>query len=166
MMFSEVIPHILAQEGGYVNNPADRGGATNLGITQRNYSAWLHSKGQSFRDVALMTVTEAKSVYLDFFWTPSKCMSMPDWLRHFYFDTVVNSGAPRAAKIVQEAAGVLADGRVGPKTLAAVNEFDSELLLSRAINIRFRFFGEIVARDKSQLQFIAGWMARNSRFIK
>jgi lysozyme family protein len=37
----EMIDDILRKEGAFVNDPVDRGGPTNFGITQNVYSKWL-----------------------------------------------------------------------------------------------------------------------------
>ncbi len=38
--FQKVIPYIFSEEDGYVDNPRDPGGATNMGITLSTLSAW------------------------------------------------------------------------------------------------------------------------------
>lgn len=38
--FQTVMPYIFSEEGGYADNPADPGGATNMGITINTLSAW------------------------------------------------------------------------------------------------------------------------------
>ena len=44
-LFKKALAFVLKWEGGYVNNPYDKGGATNKGITQNTYNAWLKSCG-------------------------------------------------------------------------------------------------------------------------
>ena len=43
--FQRILPYLLQDEGGYVNDPADRGGATNKGVIQRTYDAYRKGKG-------------------------------------------------------------------------------------------------------------------------
>ena len=38
--FDACLAEVLKQEGGYVDNPLDPGGATNLGITRKTLAAW------------------------------------------------------------------------------------------------------------------------------
>ena len=44
MSFDACLPIILQSEGGFVDNPADPGGATNLGITIGTLSAWRNTE--------------------------------------------------------------------------------------------------------------------------
>ena len=41
----KLIPFILKWEGGFVNDPTDRGGATNKGVTIATYEAYCRQKG-------------------------------------------------------------------------------------------------------------------------
>ena len=40
-LFKKALKFVLKWEGGYGHNPNDKGGATNKGITQYTYNAWL-----------------------------------------------------------------------------------------------------------------------------
>ena len=52
--FAASLPFILRWEGGFVDHPADRGGATNKGVTQRVYDAWRARQGQAPQSVRLI----------------------------------------------------------------------------------------------------------------
>lgn len=159
--FNDIIPRILEREGGYVSHPADRGGATNYGITQRVYREW---KGAD-ADVKNITKGEATQIYFEHYWKPSKAALLPESVRDIHFDAAVNHGVVRAAKLLQTASGVTVDGEIGPNTIAAANALNPELLKLRYIVARYKFYGEIVQRDRSQSVFMAGWMNRMSHFI-
>lgn len=162
MTFDDIIPRIFEREKGYVNHPYDRGGATNFGITQRVYQNWT---GDPNADVKNLTKSEAAQIYLELYWKPSKADLLPDVVRDIHFDAAVNHGVGRAAKLLQTAAKVEVDGAIGLKTIAAALDIDPELLKARYINARYKFYGDIIRRDRSQTVFIAGWMSRMSHFL-
>ena len=56
-LFKRALQFVLKWEGGYVNNPNDKGGATNKGITQNTYNAWLKSNGKAIKE-AIKNITE------------------------------------------------------------------------------------------------------------
>lgn len=161
MTFNDIIPRVLIREGGLVNNKADRGGATNFGITQRVYQNW---KGDPNADVKNITKSEASQIYFELYWKPCKADDLPESIRDIHFDAAVNHGAGRAAKLLQTAAAVTVDGVIGQNTIKAAKALNPELLKARYIVARYKFYGEIILRDRSQLEFIAGWMARMAEF--
>jgi lysozyme family protein len=158
------IERVLAREGGYVNNPSDRGGPTNYGITQATYAEWLKAHAMSHRDVRGITRAEAVQIYRERYWTSSRCDELPPSVRDIHFDAAVNHGPGRATKLLQEAAAVRQDGEIGPVTLAAVHRLNPELLRARYIAARYRLYGQIINRDRSQLAFITGWLNRLAEF--
>lgn len=162
--FYDMIGPLLDREGGYVNHKSDRGGATNKGITQATYSQWRGNHGMSWRDVSHLTTDEAEKIYRELYWIPARCDDVPELIRELHFDAAVNHGVTRASKLLQEAAGVEQDGRIGPKTLEAVGSMDQALLKARYVIARYKFYGAIINRDRSQLAFIAGWLARMAHF--
>lgn len=59
----EPLAKVLAHEGGYSNHPADPGGPTNKGVTQRVYDAYGRGKGQAVRSVKSLTTEELNDIY-------------------------------------------------------------------------------------------------------
>ena len=123
--FGAALAFVLRQEGGYSDNPADPGGATNLGITRRTLAGWRKvSPWWNLPKTAVqaLSAAEAGEIYRALYWSPVAGDDLPAGLDLAVFDFAVNSGPDRAARALQGIVGVAVDGRIGPKTLAAVGE--------------------------------------------
>lgn len=118
MDFTQAVQIIFELEGGYVNDPHDRGGETKWGISKRQYPTL---------DIANLTKAGAADIYLRDYWVPTRCDELPAHLRLPVFDCAVNQGVETAAKILQGLVGVAQDGRMGPVTLAAVRSYRGDL---------------------------------------
>ena len=164
MTFEELIGPLLDREGGFVDHKNDRGGATNHGITQRVLADWQSARAKPYRDVRSLTRAEAAEIYRALYWNAARCDDLPESVRDIHFDSAVNHGVRRAVILLQGAAGATQDGAIGEKTMHAVHAMDGGLLRMRYIALRYRFYGSIIQRDRSQLVFIAGWMARMAEF--
>lgn len=162
--FDDLIGPLLDREGGYVDHKNDRGGATNYGVTQGTLSIWLSMRGMPWRDVRTLTRDEAIKIYFELYWMPSNCHLLPPGVRDIHFDAAVNHGVRRAAMLLQAAARANQDGAIGKNTLKAVFDMPADLLRVRYIVMRYRFYGSIIKRDRSQLVFIVGWMERMEEF--
>lgn len=103
-------------EGGLVNNPKDKGGITNFGISQATYPDL---------DIANMTKSEAVQIYYEDFWTPIEGDKMPQELAINVFDAAVNMGVEKAIELMQTALEVIPDGDIGAKTLSAMAKSSS-----------------------------------------
>ena len=117
--FHNCLAVILRHEGGYVNHPADPGGATKYGITRRTLRRW-RGKPVSVTDVRRLTKREAGEIYHAWYWRPIWGDDLPAGVDLAVFDYAVNSGWKRAVKALQRVVGTRVDGFVGPKTLAAI----------------------------------------------
>ncbi len=101
--------HILAVEGGYVNNKADPGGATNYGITQRTLTsarktiASARSCDGLPEDVKDLTEEQALLIYDVLYWRPARCDKLPSPVDITVFDGCVNCGARQGVKFLQDA---------------------------------------------------------------
>lgn len=113
-LFPTALAFVLLKEGGakITEDPDDPGGLTKYGICQKSYP---------HLDIRNLSETQASTIYRADYWTPAGCAQIPGVVGIMMFDIAVNQGPGAAAKLLQEAAGVLADGKIGPKTLAAVN---------------------------------------------
>ena len=113
--FIQCLPFVLKWEGGYVNHPADPGGATNQGVTQKVYDTWRSRNGQLPRSVKELTEAEMQAIYEGGYWLPPRCDRLRDALDLVQFDTAVNMGVGRAVRFLQTAVGAAADGDYGPQ---------------------------------------------------
>ena len=128
--FERCLVQILSHEGGFVDHPKDPGGATNMGITHRTLSAW-RGHPVTKDDVRLMDREEAAAIYRANYWRPLGCDNLPAGVALHVFDFGVNAGVSRSAKLIQRIAGVEADGKVGPKTIAAIGKLDPAMVIAQ-----------------------------------
>jgi len=147
--FAPSLSHVLASEGGYVNNPRDPGGATNKGITQREYDAWRARHGQPHRDVLLIDNNEVEAIYREDYWNKICGDQLPHGVDYCMFDFAVNSGpheadvtVQRAIRALQDSADVVIDGVIGPKTLAALSNADPRRIINEICTERLSFMKE------------------------
>jgi lysozyme family protein len=166
MNTESLLDDILRREGGFVDHPADRGGPTNFGITQATLAVW-RERAVSAEEVRTLSADEARAIYRELYLRgPGFDRIECDALRALLLDCAVNHGTGRAARWLQQAAGVTVDGRVGPVTLAAVNRQDGAQLYRAVLAERCRFYGRLITRDPSQAVFAAGWASRVAEFIE
>ncbi len=153
--FDRALAFTLGVEGGFSDNPADPGGATKWGITQRTYNAWQKRIGHPLQTVRLMSRGEMEAIYFSGYWAEGSCELMPSTaIKMAHFDACVNHGVRRAAKLLQKSVNAKPDGIIGPITIAAtaMGGFEDNLLWERA-----QFYVRI---SPSPPPFLKGWMRR------
>ena len=102
-LFKTALNFVLKWEGGYVNNPNDKGGATNKGITQHTYNSWLKSLSLAPRDVRFITQEEVEQIYYKNYWLKAGCDKMSPKFAVLVFDTAVNMGLARVNQFMKAA---------------------------------------------------------------
>lgn len=160
-MDAKSLEFVLKSEGGYVNHPDDKGGATNMGVTQKTYDTYSDNNGQQHRDVKGISKTEVSDIYEKMYWSPSGCHSLQLPLSLAVFDTAVNFGVFRAVSFLQKVSGAKEDGVLGPKTIAAANSKNPKDLAIKIVELRLARRNETVARNPSQKIFLKGWINRD-----
>lgn len=140
--FAEALQKLLVHEGGFVNHPSDPGGMTNLGVTKAVWEEWVGHPVDEKQMRALDPATVAP-LYRAKYWDKIKGDDLPTGVDYVVFDAAVNSGPGRAAKWLQACVGVEQDGGIGPKTLAAVLNFDSEALVDDYTKRRLSFLMDL-----------------------
>ena len=146
---------MLKSEGGYVNNPADPGGMTNLGVTKATWENWAGRESDE-AEMRGLTPEKVEPLYKKKYWNAVRGDELPAGISYLCFDFAVNAGAGRAIKTLQSAVGVTPDGGFGPMTMAAVQAIDPVTLIER-------FSAEKVVFYRSLSTFATfgnGWLNR------
>ncbi|ART62122.1 glycoside hydrolase family 108 protein [Kushneria marisflavi] len=173
---SKIIVALMKREGGFVDHPDDRGGATNYGITQQ--VAFEHGFRGSMRDLPQPL---AEKIYLKTYWHAMKLdeiSARAPALAVTLLDYGVHSGTKRAGRQLQEVLNVLSnngrrwsaigtDGCIGTQTLGAMDAMlklrgvNSGHTLASTINaLRLAWLVDLARRDVSQQAFAQGWIDR------
>ncbi|UFN47926.1 hypothetical protein LPC08_18180 [Roseomonas sp. OT10] len=153
--FDRCLEVVLAKEGGFVDDPRDPGGATNMGITLATLRAFREAE-VSAQDVRDLTRSEAREIYRARYWTPMRCADLPAGVDLTVFDFGVNAGPSRAVRLLQRAVGVTADGSVGPITLAAARALPPAGLVDSLAEARLAYYRGL----DGYAAFGRGWTAR------
>jgi lysozyme family protein len=158
MSFETCLPVILASEGGFVDDPHDSGGATNLGITRATLSGWL-GRTASIADVEALTPAAAAPIYQARYWNPSHACDCPAGVDLMVFDEAVNQGVGRAIASLQVALGITADGAFGAATKATLAAADPTSLIRAIAANREAHYRAMPTFPR----FGRGWLARLER---
>jgi lysozyme family protein len=150
-IFERCISIVLKSEGGYVNNLSDYGGETNYGIAKRFFPAL---------DIKHLTIDEAKEIYYRYYWQPMHLEGIisPDSVLEI-FDMGVNSGKPNAIRMAQRVVNVNPDGKLGPVSSKAINNFPN--FLAKYKQARREYYLRISQKRNNQV-FLKGWLNRVS----
>jgi len=128
--FEKSLDAVLLHEGGYVNDPRDSGGETNMGISRRSYPQ---------ENIKGMTRKRAGEIYRRDYWNSVRGDELPSGLDYVMFDAAAHSGPSRAIKWLQAAAGVPQDGVFGAVTQTAVAKHDPGDLVRKVCANRLAF---------------------------
>jgi lysozyme family protein len=172
---------VNAHEGGYVNDPADRGGETYAGISRRYHPEWKGwqwvdwgtRSGQGFEVTeAIQEVLDGAKLefYREKYWEGQHLHRLTrdrQELANQLYDASVNNGRRQAALWVQRAlkAGgdraVKVDGELGPATAAGLNAATRWLDVLKMVECQQGvLYMQLALDDRTQTRFIHGWLKR------
>ena len=161
--FLDALKFTLKWEGGYVNHPDDKGGATNFGITQSTYNAYMVSLGRIKHDVKDITLGEVREIYWRQYWMQAKCEGMPERIGIIVFDTAVLRGAGKSVKMLQSIIVAKVDGTYGFHSAEALLKYVSAhgegKLVDKLITSR-ETFHKLRGTIGFQWKFLKGWLNR------
>lgn len=155
---------ILSYEGGFVNDPKDRGGATNKGVTIATWRQQGYDKNGDgvidVKDLRLISDKDAIDIMRRNFWNRWRADEIADQsLANALVDWTWSSGKHGIVR-PQKLLGVTADGIVGPRTIAALNAVYAPTFFEQLRKNRLSFLDGIVKSSPSQKRFLAGWYRR------
>jgi lysozyme family protein len=166
-----LLPFILRWEGGFVNDQADAGGATNKGVTLGTWRQVGYDKDGDgdidIYDLKLLSVEDVrdrvlKPHYWDR-WQADKIESQK--VANILVDWVWCSGK-HGIVIPQRILGVEQDGIVGNQTLSAVNFADPDQLFDAIYKARVDFLNEITQKSIASYEQKIGRKATEKELLK
>ena len=160
---------LFLSEGLFSNDPIDRGGPTNMGITLSTWRKVGYDKdGDSdidIDDIRLLTPADAMLVLEKCYWDRWHADEIKNQkVADILVDWLWCSGK-WGIIIPQRILGVPADGIVGPVTLKAVNRANPYQFLIQIYNSRVAFILNIIKNDPSQSRFERGWFNRLNAYL-
>ena len=161
-------PNILAFEGGYVDDPTDRGGVTNMGVTLTTWKKVGYDKDGDgdidAADIRLLSKADAIAVLKLNYWNRWRADQINNQsIAEILVDWLWGSGK-WGIVIPQRLLKVPEDGIVGPSTLFAVNSSNQRGLHAAIFQARVSFIRDLVNNHPEQNKFFNGWMNRLNKF--
>lgn len=171
--FEHALNYVFKNEGDFVNDADDAGGATKYGITLDTLSMW-RGRPASVKDVESLTTEAAESLYYNLYWEPLGCDKLTQLtIAIALFDAGVLFGIGISAVYAQTALAqsgfsdiIKIDGHVGPKTIAALNSVKAALFI-KAFHLLFTLrIADIITRYPRNAKYRNGWENRVDRYLQ
>lgn len=163
--FRKAQSFVLKWEGGLCEDKNDAGGITKYGVSLRFLKSIQPDATRE--DIIVLTKEQASEIFYNNFWKPCKCPQIiDDDIAFALYDTAVNMGVNQAVKLLQRAININTseelevDGRIGDKTVNAVNNNSGKYILQSFLLQRVEFYKNLAAKKPSQNVFLKGWLNR------
>lgn len=171
--FNPYFPKLLRYEGGFVNDPQDPGGATNLGITFGVYkknSIKLLGEDLTLDNLRALSKEQAMKIYKVLYWAPMCGDEIVHQLTaEIMVDFGINAGLAVAVKKMQlilksQNPDIFVDGVCGPQTYIAINNSESNKLYMMFKQSRIDYYRSLVNSKPELGKFLNGWLMRTNDF--
>lgn len=173
-LFESAFLVLMQHEGGYQNNPSDRGGPTNYGLSQRFLESIQPECKYLPDDVRIrksfimhLSKRLAKKIYKKYFWDRYDYDAIGyDLLSIKVFDLSVNMGPYQSHKLLQIALNKLRkepitiDGIIGPQTLNEIKQHDEMAIIHHYIDEAKHYYINLIADNPEYSIFKHGWLKR------
>ena len=167
--FKPIYRSMIRNEGGYILETVkgDAGGMTYAGVSRNNHPDW---EGWRLVDAGVTTGVELKNMvfrfYVKDFWLPMTGSQIESQaIAKSMFDFGVNTGISNSIRLAQIACGAGADGRVGPKTRAALAAVAEDEFRKNFFIAKIHYYVLCCDRRKRNKKFMHGWSRRALRVL-
>ena len=131
----------------------DRGGRTKWRISEK-----YHPRDKYPEFWSSPTWEEAKKIYFQEYWGPSKASELPEHYQAVHLDCAIHSGVSQAAFILQRGLGVADDGKIGPKTISRA--WDDYGRVEHILAFRNEYLERVIEKYPEQVAYRVGWSRR------
>lgn len=171
--YRDAIKKVLQHEGGFVNNPNDKGGPTNWGVTQKTYNEYMTKlSGRPYQstidEIKSMPIGNAINIYKALYWDKMSGDKIKKYaIAAAIFDQAINRGTSAAVKQAQRVLkanfnypSIAEDGVMGAGTITALNTIDEAKFLNSYLQESILAYKKIVQNNPTQTVFLNGWLKR------
>jgi len=174
--FDKFFPNIIKVEGIlFTVTKYDKGGATKFGVTYATFKSWCKEiivvkvpcdkdlNGKITKnDLRLTVLNDVKPIYKAFYWDVVNADYINNQrVAELFVDFIINSGCGyknKHIKVIQKIVGVKADGKIGEKTLKAINSYNQKELYIKLYKYRINYYYSIA--HGGQRNNLEGWLNR------
>lgn len=156
--FDRALTLVLKHEGGWADNPNDKGGPTMKGVTLATFRS-LVKPDATKEDLRRISTGQLGVIYRRHYWDKVLGSRLPGGVDYAMFDFAVNSGPRRAAQFLQKVVGAKVDGRIGPATLAAIEAMGRAAVITALCDRRLAWLKSLKGRS-GWPTFGKGWGRR------
>jgi lysozyme family protein len=170
--FEAFLPTLLKLEGGFTDDTADPGGATNKGVTLKTFQTCaetLLGVAPTLQNLKELTDEQAGVIYKALYWDRinGDGISLQE-LANIVFDFFVNAGA-HATKLLQKVlnemgASLVEDGVLGQASMQALGGADQREVYRRYKQGRIEYYKTLVQEHPLLSKFLHGWLNRVNSF--
>jgi hypothetical protein len=163
--FKNIINNLVELEGGKSNLSYDKGGKTNLGITQYTYNNWNKKHNKPLKDVYKITRQEADQIYKEEYWNIIKGDQLPPNVAHIMLSQALLDGPQDSIRLVQKLLGLKVDGIMGSDTINKIKRLtvNGDIKLATAIANKQIYR---LKTDEDADKFGKGWNSRVQKVMK
>lgn len=164
-MFYKSFERVIGHEGGYTDDPNDRGNWTSGKVGEgelKGTKFGISAMSYPHLDIKNLTLDEAQTIYFNDFWVKNGIDQLPKAMQYQMFDASINHGFRNATKMLQRAVNVADDGIIGKNTMKAVGQYDQLSLVLLFNNERLKFYTDI----RTWSQYGKGWARRVAGNLK
>ena len=154
--YKECLDLVLKSEGGWVNNPNDPGGETNLGVTK---AVWEEYVGHPVTTMKNLTKDDVAPLYEQKYWRACYGEVLPRGLDFLCFSFGINAGSGRSVKLLQQSLGLVSDGIIGPKVMQKLRESNIADVIKSFSESRREYYKSL----KNFPIFGKGWISRTDK---
>lgn len=170
VLFEKALFYVLSNEGLFVDDPADHGGATFKGITLRMAAVYFNKMSMTIDDLRALTDLQVSAFYQAIYWSPMLLDRILDsGVATALFDISVNQGQGSATHAAEYAVASLGVVPVGPGRwqdyIDTINLIDPGAFIDALHSIVVSKYLGIVKANPTQQKFIQGWLARANKLL-
>lgn len=170
--FNQFLPSLLRNEGGWVDNPADPGGATNKGVTLRTFKIFaqkLLALEPSIHNLRNLSNDQAGKIYKAEYWDAIRGDDIKyQLLANIVFDFYVNAGTHATAilfkVLIHMGAHLHGITRVTPKVIEVMNTMNQAEIYMEYKHARIAYYKTLAQEHPALRVFLKGWLNRVNTF--